>query len=159
LNIAHSTYSIKHIGADVFVNTSEEYFVENPSIHDSVFAVRTSFKQNNIDVTALKSGIACQYNITIQAYKTGEHVMVEIPLPAGLKVKQKNKNFGKGDYVEYYKHKVVYYFEKLPMGMKSLTIDVMPVFKGEFIVPATKSSLMYYPFVYGNSLNATISIQ
>jgi hypothetical protein len=36
--------------------------------------------------------------------------MVEIPLPAGLKVKQKNKNFGKGDYVEYYKHKVVYYF-------------------------------------------------
>jgi uncharacterized protein YfaS (alpha-2-macroglobulin family) len=159
LNIAHSTYSIKHIGADVFVNTSEEHFVENPSIHDSVFAVRTSFKQNNIDVTALKSGIVCQYNITIQAYKTGEHVMVEIPLPAGLKVKQKIKNFGKGDYVEYYKHKVVYYFEKLPMGMKSLTIDVMPVFKGEFIVPATKSSLMYYPFVYGNSLNATISIQ
>lgn len=159
LNIAHSTYSIKHVGGDVFLNTSEEHVVETPSKHDSVFAVRSSFKQYNTEVTALKSGVACQYNVIIQAYKTGEHVMVEIPLPAGMKVKYKEKNFAKGDYVEYYKHKVVYYFEKLPMGMKSLQIEVMPVFKGQFVVPATKASLMYYPFVYGNSLNSTLSIQ
>jgi protocatechuate 3,4-dioxygenase beta subunit len=159
LNIAHSTYSIKHVGGNVFLNTSEEHVVETPSKHDSVFAVRTSFKQNNTEVTALKSGVACQYNVIIQAYKTGEHVMVEIPLPAGMKVKYKEKNFAKGDYVEYYKHKVVYYFEKLPMGMKSLQIELMPVFKGQFVVPATKASLMYYPFVYGNSLNSTLSIQ
>ena len=70
-----------------------------------------------------------------------------------------SSNFGKGDYIEYYKHKVVYYFEKLPMGMKQLSINLMPLFKGEFVLPATKASLMYYPFVFGNSVNKKIVIQ
>jgi hypothetical protein len=54
---------------------------------------------------------------------------------------------------------VVYYFEKLPMGMKQLSINVMPLFKGEFVLPATKASLMYYPFVFGNCVNKKIVIQ
>jgi uncharacterized protein YfaS (alpha-2-macroglobulin family) len=159
INIAHNNYKIKHIGGDVFLNTSEEHFDENPAIHDSIFAVRTSFKQNNKEVSEVKAGVACQFDIDIQSYKSGENVMIEIPIPSGMKVTQKTTNFGKGDYVEYYKHKVVYYFEKLPMGMKQLSINVMPLFKGEFVLPATKASLMYYPFVFGNSVNKKIVIQ
>ena len=159
INIAHNNYKIKHVGGDVFLNTSEEHFDENPTIHDSVFSVRTSFKQNNKEVSEIKAGVACQFDIDIQSYKSGENVMIEIPIPSGMKVAQKTSNFGKGDYVEYYKHKVVYYFEKLPMGMKHLSIPMMPLFKGEFVLPATKASLMYYPFVFGNSLNKKVVIK
>ncbi len=158
INIAHSTYKIKHKGGDVFLNTSEEHFDEKPAIHDSVFAIATSFKQNGKALNELKSGVSTQYDIDIQSYKSGEHVMVEIPIPSGMKVTSKNSNVGQDAYVEYYKHKVVYYFSKLPMGMKHISIQLMPVFKGEYIVPASKTSLMYYPFVFGNSLNKTISI-
>jgi uncharacterized protein YfaS (alpha-2-macroglobulin family) len=148
-----------HKGGDVFLNTSEEHFDENPSIHDSVFAISTSFKQNGKASSILKSGVSTLYEIDIQSYKSGEHVMVEIPIPSGMKVISKKPTIGQDDYVEYYKHKVVYYFSKLPMGMKHLSIQLMPVFKGEFIVPASKASLMYYPFVFGNSLNSVISTQ
>ena len=158
INIAHSTYKIKHKGGEVFLNTSEEHFDEKPAIHDSVFAIATSFKQNGKALNELKSGVSTQYEIDIQSYKSGEHVMVEIPIPSGMKVTSKNSNVGQDAYVEYYKHKVVYYFSKLPMGMKHISIQLMPVFKGEYIVPASKTSLMYYPFVFGNSLNKTISI-
>ncbi len=159
INIAHNDYKIKHVGGDVFLNTSEENLDENPTIHDSVFSVRTSFIQNNEVVSKVKAGINCLFTIDVQSYKSGENVMIEIPIPSGMKVIQKTSNFGKGDYVEYYKHKVVYYFEKLPMGMKQLSINVMPLFKGEFVLPATKASLMYYPFVFGNSVNKKIVIQ
>jgi protocatechuate 3,4-dioxygenase beta subunit len=158
INIAHSTYKIKHKGGDVFLNTSEEHFDEKPAIHDSVFAIATTFKQNGKALNELKSGVSTQYEIDIQSYKSGEHVMVEIPIPSGMKVTSKNSNVGQDAYVEYYKHKIVYYFSKLPMGMKHISIQLMPVFKGDYIVPASKTSLMYYPFVFGNSLNKTISI-
>jgi hypothetical protein len=159
INIAHNDYKIKHVGGDVFLNTSEENLDENPTIHDSVFAVRTSFIQNNEVVSKVKAGIYCQFTIDVQSYKSGENVMIEIPIPSGMKVIQKNSNFSKGDYIEYYKHKVVYYFEKLPMGMKQLSITMMPIFKGECMLPATKASLMYYPFVFGNSINKKVVIQ
>lgn len=159
MDIAHNNYKIKHVGGDVFLNTSEEHIDENPGIHDSVFAVRTSFIQNNKEVSEIKAGLTCQFNIDIQSYKSGENVMIEIPIPSGMKVAQKNTQFGKGDYIEYYKHKVVYYFEKLPMGMKQISITMMPIFKGECMLPATKASLMYYPFVFGNSINKKVVIQ
>ena len=159
IDIAHNNYKIKHVGGDVFLNTSEEHIDENPRIHDSVFAVRTSFIQNNKEVSEIKAGLTCQFNIDIQSYKSGENVMIEIPIPSGMKVTQKNSQFGKGDYIEYYKHKVVYYLEKLPMGMKQISITMMPIFKGEYMLPATKASLMYYPFVFGNSINKKVVIQ
>jgi uncharacterized protein YfaS (alpha-2-macroglobulin family) len=85
--------------------------------------------------------------------------MVEIPIPSGMKVMQKNMNYGNGDYVEYYKHKVVYYFEHLPMGVRHMSFELMPLFKGEFVLPAAKASLMYYPFVFGNTLNKKVTIK
>jgi uncharacterized protein YfaS (alpha-2-macroglobulin family) len=157
--IAHSKYNIKHLGGDVFVNTSEEHVDESPSVHDSIFSVRSTFKQNNREIEEVQSGLPCQFEIDIQSYKKGEHVMVEIPIPSGMKVMQKNMNYGNGDYVEYYKHKVVYYFEHLPMGVRHMSFELMPLFKGEFVLPAAKASLMYYPFVFGNTLNKKVTIK
>jgi uncharacterized protein YfaS (alpha-2-macroglobulin family) len=97
--------------------------------------------------------------IDIQSFKSGENVMIEIPIPAGMKIKQKNTTYAKGDYVEYYKHKVFYFFQHLEMGTRQISIPMMPVFKGSYVLPATKISLMYYPFIYGNNENSVIVIE
>lgn len=159
MNITGSNYNIKHVGGDVFLNTSEEKWVAMPSVHDSVFGVRTYFMQNKTKAEEIIAGKACDFTIDIQAFRSGEHVMIEIPIPSGMKVMQKNTNYGSGNYVEYYKHKVVYFFDKLAMGTHQYVIQMMPVFKGEFMLPATKASLMYYPFVYGNNENRKVIIK
>lgn len=129
MQLQGTQYQIKHIGGDVFLNTSEEKSIQTPVIHDSVFAVRTYFMQNNNQVENVTAGTACDFTIDIQAFKSGENVMVEIPIPSGMKVTNKNTNMGDG-YVEYYKHKVVYFFNKLNMGTQQLHIQMMPLFKG-----------------------------
>ncbi|MBL7766084.1 MAG: carboxypeptidase regulatory-like domain-containing protein [Chitinophagaceae bacterium] len=159
LPLQAGTYYLRHKGGEVFLNTNEEQWTRTPSIHDSVFAVRTSFIQNNRTTDTLIAGDACQMKVMINVYRSGEHVMVEVPIPSGMRVMNKAiANSGK-EYIEYQKNKVVYFFTKLPMGLKELTLDLQPSFRGEFILPATKVSLMYYPFVYGNNVNRTLVIR
>ena len=161
--ISGSRYKIKHQGGDVFVNTSEEQRSETPDISDSVFSLRTYFLQGTSNSTigkdALKMGEACQFKIDIQAYKKAEHVMIEIPIPSGMKIKNKETHYSKGYYVQYFKHKVVYYFENLSMGTHQLDISLTPVFAGRYVVAPAKISLMYYPFVYGNTGRKEIEIR
>lgn len=161
--ISGSRYKIKHQGGDVFVNTSEEQRSETPDISDSVFSIRTYFLQGTNNTTsgkdALKMGEACAFKIDLQAYKKAEHVMIEIPIPSGMKIKNKETHYSKGYYVQYFKHKVVYYFENLSMGTHQLDISLTPVFAGRYVVAPAKISLMYYPFVYGNTVRKEIEIR
>ncbi len=159
MHIRGDRYKIQHSGGDVFVNTAEEKWVNNPVVHDSVFGVRSYFIQNKQKSEQITAGTPCDFTIDLQVFRSAEQVMIEIPIPSGMKVVQKNKVYGAGNYVEYYKHKVVYFFDKLPMGTKQLVIQMMPVFKGECMLPAAKASLMYYPFVYGNNENRKVTIR
>ncbi|MCC7030450.1 MAG: carboxypeptidase regulatory-like domain-containing protein [Chitinophagaceae bacterium] len=159
MNIGSTQYKIKHTGGDVFLNTSEEKWVEIPEKHDSVFGVRTYFVQHKNKTNELQAGQPCEFTVDIQAFRSGEHVMIEIPIPSGMKVTQKNSSYANGDYIEYYKHKVVYFFSKLSMGTHQYVIQMMPVFRGEFMLPATKASLMYYPFVFGNNENTKVIVK
>ena len=157
--IQHTNYVIKHSGGDVFVNTSEENWIDEPIKRDTNFSVRTYFQQKGTSKEKLSIGTETNMLIDIQSFKSGENVMLEIPIPAGMKIKQKNTTYAKGDYVEYYKHKVFYFFQHLEMGTRQISIPMMPVFKGSYVLPATKISLMYYPFVYGNNENSVIIIE
>lgn len=157
--LRHNAYRIKHTGGDVYVQTSERHLDPNPSMHDSVLSIKTSFVQHGNTVFHVKAGEECILNVHLHAYRKGEHVMVEIPLPAGFKVAKKEANFGSGDYVEYYKNKVVYFFSKMDMGTKTLQIRLLPLFKGNYTMPPAKISLMYYPFIFGNTTQQKVSIQ
>ena len=151
---------VKHVGGDVFLQTSEKHEELNPEVFDSSYAVRAYFMNKNEKVNEVRAGDAVDYVIDIQAYKKGEHVMLEIPLPSGMKVENKQTHgFNQGNYVEYYKHKVVYYFEHLPMGTKQIKVTMKPVFRGSYVLPPVKISLMYYPFVFGNSGRSEIKIK
>jgi hypothetical protein len=155
--IARTTYRFKHSDATVFVNTSEEKFTEQPQRADSLFKVSTSFVQNGKTTKELKPGVACQLNIDIDAYKTFDYVMIEIPIPSGLRFVNKTQM---GDCsIEYFTNKVVVFYQKLNMQQHHLSFEMLPVFKGSFVWPAAKCSLMYYPYLFGNNENQRVEVR
>lgn len=157
--IKHQTYRIQHNGGSVFMQTAEKKYTKNPTMHDSVFAVQTSFKQLGKVVNKLKSGEAATLQVHLNIFSKGENVMLEVPIPSGCKIIQKQTQQNSNYYVEYFKHKVVFFFNTLHMGTQDIDIPILPVFKGICVVPPAQISLMYYPFVFGNNTTSTIDIQ
>ena len=157
LPITGTSYKVKHTGGNVFVNTAEEYVVFNPTKSDSLFSVTTSFIQQQQSKDILQAGIPCQMKVTVNAYRSSDYVMLEIPIPAGMRVI--NKIQPEGCRIEYFNHKMVVFYSKLSMDQHQLVIDMQPILKGSFTLPAAKCSLMYYPYVFGNNEKRTIEIR
>ncbi len=158
-DIKGTSYTFRHSGGPVFVNSSEQNWTYNPVKHDSIFEIKTKFTQTDNNSNIIKAGKPCILQADIKTFKTTEYVMIEIPIPAGMQVSKKESSLSGENYIEYYKHKIVMFFTKLPMGQKSVQFEMQPVHTGEFICPAAKASLMYYPFVYGNNENKMIEIR
>jgi hypothetical protein len=157
LPITGTSYNLKHTGGNVFVNTAEEYVVYNPKKSDSLFSVTTSFIQQQQSKDILQAGTPCQMKITVNAYRSSDYVMLEIPIPAGMRVI--NKIQPEGCRIEYFNHKMVVFYSKLSMDQHQLVIDMQPILKGSFTLPAAKCSLMYYPYIFGNNEKRTIEIR
>ena len=157
LPIKGMKYTFTHIGGDVFVQSAEKKVTYKPTSNDTVYRVQTRFMQKNQTSDKLKAGIPCEMVISLDAFRTHEQVMLEIPIPAGLRVVDKPQFAGA--VVEYHAHKIVVFFTKLAAGQQSFTFYMQPYFTGKFTVPAAKCSLMYYPFVSGNNESKTLTIE
>ncbi|MBK7764331.1 MAG: carboxypeptidase regulatory-like domain-containing protein [Bacteroidetes bacterium] len=157
LAITGTNYTMKHSGGNVFVNTAEEKWMMQPTKQDSIYQIQSSFEQQSKTVETIKAGIPCTFKVSVDAYKTNEHVMLEIPIPAGMRVV--NKAQQSGATIEYFKQKIVLFFPKLHQGQQTFYFEMLPNIKGSFMLPAAKCSLMYYPHVYGNNENKTIEIK
>ncbi len=155
--ITATTYTLTHSDATVFVNTSEENYTDTPVKSDSLFKVNTDFVQNGQKKTALQAGVPCQMKITLDAYRSFDYVMIEIPIPSGMRFVNKTQQSGCS--IEYFKNKVVVFYQKLNMQQHQLLFEMIPVFRGNFVWPASKCSLMYYPYLYGNNQTQTIEIK
>jgi len=147
--IARNAYTLRHSGATVFVNTAEETFTDTPRTADSLFKVKVQFVQNGQASNRLQAGKPCQLHVVVDAYRSFDYVMVEIPVPSGMRFVSKTQLSGCA--IEYYPNKVVVFYEKLRMQQHQLTFDMLPVFRGNFVWPAAKCSLMYYPYLFGNN--------
>lgn len=156
--IENSSINIAHSGAPIWINTAEEESIEYPIFHDSIFSINTEFSQNLKPTTHLSRGLKTQLNVTVMAYKSKEYVMIEIPLPAGVIVKNKKTSQDSKDYIEYKKDKIIIYKSKITMGLSSFTFDIEPIYSGHFNIPPAQISMMYYPYVYGNNLRKNIKI-
>jgi uncharacterized protein YfaS (alpha-2-macroglobulin family) len=157
LKIARSDYQFKHSDATVFVNTAEEKSIDVPLPQDSLFKVKTSFVQGGKATAELKAGVACQMNIDIDAYRSYDYVMIEIPVPSGMRFVNKTQ-LGNAS-VEYFTNKVVVFYQRLNMQQHHLSFEMIPVFKGSYVWPAAKCSLMYYPYLYGNNGNQSLEVR
>jgi hypothetical protein len=151
---------IAHTGSNVFLQTAEQHNVYMPQKVDSVFGINTSFLVNGNTVNKLQRGTNTTLRINMSAYKTKEHVMIEIPLPAGIRITNKNAIQLSGeDYIEYHKDKIIIFKSKLAQGDAAIDIPVQVVFAGKFNMPAAQASLMYYPFINGNNTDKVVEIE
>ena len=157
LPITGTSYKLSHTGGNVFVNTAEEYVVYNPTKSDSLFSISTTFIQQNQSKEILQAGVPCQMKVTVNAYRSSDYVMLEIPIPSGMRVM--NKIQPGGCTIEYFKNKIVVFYSKLSMDQHQLTFDMQPNLKGNFTLPAAKCSLMYYPYIFGNNEKRSIEIR
>jgi alpha-2-macroglobulin len=153
-----SKLKIQHSGAPIWMTTSEEEFISNPAMHDSVFRVETQFIQNAQATTTLTRGLPTQLRVDIYAFQSKDYVMIEIPLPAGVIIKDKKMYFGR-DYIEYKSDKILIFKNKISIGENTLTFDIQPIYAGKFNLPPAQISMMYYPHIYGNNLKKEIIIR
>jgi uncharacterized protein YfaS (alpha-2-macroglobulin family) len=122
-----------------------------------LFKVSTYFTQNGKTDSRLKAGISCQLNVRVDAYRSFDYVMIEIPIPSGMQFVSKPQQYGYT--VQYHKNKIVVFIQKLSMQQHQFSFELLPVFRGSFVWPAAKCSLMYYPYLFGNNQTQTIEIR
>jgi Bacterial Alpha-2-macroglobulin MG10 domain/Alpha-2-macroglobulin family len=154
--IQSAVYNMKHIGASVFVNTAEAIVIDEPKKIDTLFNVNTNFSAAQI-----QAGKPVVFSVNIEAYRTANFVMVEIPIPSGMQIDeaQKKELSNNGQHIEFYKHKINVYYSDLYKGNHQLNFKLLPNFTGTFTLPATIASLMYYPYVYGCNSNKVVVVE
>ncbi|HNN90887.1 MAG TPA: alpha-2-macroglobulin family protein [Pseudomonadota bacterium] len=99
------------------------------------------------------------------------YVAVEVPLPAGLEVLQKNIGRGQaslrisGHADPYVSHeelradRVLLFADYLPAGTHHHTIYVRPTTAGTFVLPAAHAEAMYEPEIHGRTTGATVVVK
>lgn len=91
--------------------------------------------------------------------KNAEHVMIEVPIPAGCSYASKNNYYyGTETHREYFKEKTVIFCERLPEGTHHFTISLLPRYSGKYILNPAKAEMMYFPIINANNDMRNVSI-
>ena len=81
-----------------------------------------------------------------------EHVMIEVPVPAGCSYNNKTRGYSNHEvYREYFKEKTVIFCEKLPKGKYTYYINLLPRYSGSYILNPAKIEMMYFPVINANN--------
>lgn len=112
------------------------------------FDIKTS-----IDRETLERGRATTMTVEVKVKQdNAEHVIIEIPVPAGCSYQNKNRSYrGNEVYREYFKERVAIFCEALPKGEYKYTIDLMPRYSGQYTLNPAKIEMMYFPVVNSNN--------
>jgi Alpha-2-macroglobulin family/Bacterial Alpha-2-macroglobulin MG10 domain len=159
IDIKNTILKIAHKGAPVWVNTAEAYQIENPNVHDSIFSISTYFTEASNKVSGLTRGVNTQLHINVMAYKTKDYVMIEVPLPAGVIIKNKPALPNTKDFIEYKNDKIIIFKTNMALGNNNFVIDVQPMYTGTFNMPPAQVGMMYYPFVFGNNVKSAVPVK
>jgi len=101
----------------------------------------------------LSKGTPVRMEIEVKVkQENAEHVMIEIPIPAGCSYQSKDRAYGSNEvYREYFKEKTVIFCEKLPEGTYRYYVNLLPRFSGNYILNPAKVEMMYFPVVNSNN--------
>jgi hypothetical protein len=102
----------------------------------------------------LTAGIPVNLLVTVKVkQENAEHVMIEIPIPAGCSYVDKLQHYyyNREVYREYFKEKTVIFCEKLPVGTYTFNIRLLPRYTGSYILNPAKVELMYFPVIHANN--------
>ncbi|NDV70241.1 carboxypeptidase-like regulatory domain-containing protein [Dysgonomonas sp. 25] len=123
------------------------------------FEIRTSLGAGD----TLTAGVPAILTVTLEVkQKNAEHVMIEVPIPAGCSYNSKRQNYwwsNRETHRESFKDKTVIFCESLPMGTYTFQIDLLPRYTGRYILNPAKAEMMYFPVVNANNDLRRIGIE
>jgi uncharacterized protein YfaS (alpha-2-macroglobulin family) len=107
----------------------------------------------SIDSKTLERGVPVTMEVRVKVKQdNAEHVIIEIPIPAGCSYQNKSRGYGYYEvYREYFKEKVAIFCEKLPKGEYKYTINLLPRYSGRYILNPAKVEMMYFPVINSNN--------
>lgn len=134
----------------VYISVAYEYFNQVPEAKKGSFAVTTSFPDKK-NQSQLEQGETVRMRVAVAVKEASEYVMIEVPLPAGCVVKNKNKTNDYESSRANFKEKTSIYCALLPKGTHYFDIELQARYKGSFTINPASASLIYYADEQGNN--------
>jgi hypothetical protein len=156
--IPGDTVSIKHSGPEAFATIVTSRLETSPQVDNTYFSIKTSLA-GQADNVRLAPGRPVELLVNVDVYKNSEHVMMEIPLPAGFSYYEKIPATGMETYREYFYDKTSVFCSSLTTGHYVFRIMVVPRFSGTFNLPPAKIELMYYPEIHNNEKTKVVEVE
>jgi uncharacterized protein YfaS (alpha-2-macroglobulin family) len=126
------------------------------------FEIETRLNNDNL-TTKKKTTL----HVTVQVkQKNAEHLMIEVPIPAGCSYDSKTTNYdsyykasGQEVYREHFKDRVAIFCENLPVGTHEYRIELLPRYSGSYTLNPAKVEMMYFPVIHANNDERKVSIE
>ena len=122
--------------------------------------------QTRLNKDSLIAGKKDTLHVTLQVKQSNaEHVMIEIPIPAGCSYASKTTNFSpyyrlqQETYREHFKDRVVIFCEKLPIGTYEYKIELLPRYSGSYYLNPAKVEMMYFPVIHSNNDERKVRVE
>lgn len=143
----------------VYVSVVQKQFLPDPQPVDTLFAVYTQFKNGaGKMVKHLVGGEKVTMEVVVDTKKMGNYVMIRVPIPAGCTYESKSPNVRSEAYREYFEDCVCIFVNRLDVGQRVFTIDLMPRYDGSYTVNPAKVEPMYSPTQMGNGRLSRIKV-
>lgn len=133
----------------MYLNITRTRKITNPSANSSTFGLKNWLKQEGNVTTNLAAGVPATLMVELEVYKATDYLMVEVPIPAGC-LQEAEQTRGRGvTHREDYKHKTVFFCERLRPGTYTFEVKLQPRFKGAYTVNPAQATHMYLPLFNG----------
>ena len=102
----------------------------------------------------ITAGVPVTLKVTVTVkQKNAEHVMIEVPIPAGCSYNSNRQSYygGRETYRESFKDRTVIFCENLPMGTYTFDIQLLPRYTGLYTLNPAKAEMMYFPVINSNN--------
>ncbi len=114
----------------------------------------------SLPVHSLRKGVPVTMTVTVQVKEeNAEHIIIEVPIPAGCSYANKSQSYGYEVHREYFKEYTAIFCEKLPVGTYSFSIELLPRYTGTYTINPAKIEMMYFPVVNANNNIHSIKIE
>lgn len=157
-----STLNIKKTGnTPLFFTAYQSFWNATPKAKTDIAHFALDFRNKEASLQSLKAGQPVQLKVNVEVHKAAEYCTVSIPIPAGCSYGKKlfNRTWGSGEvHREYFKDRVVIYYESLPIGKYDVQINLEPRFKGQYHLNPTQLELMYFPTLSANNESRLMKI-
>ncbi len=152
-------FTFNQVSAPYFIGLYQNFWKTDVKRNDDLFSISTYLSNNkNIATSNFKQKENYTLEVSINVHKQADYVMVSIPIPAGMTYSNKHKNYGEV-HREYYKNKVLIYYNKLYVKEYKIRINLYAEFAGAYTINPAKVELMYFPQFMGNNEMRNIQIK